>query len=611
MTSNSKNILLISMPFAEVAIPSIQLAILEKYCKVRDVKVISKHLYLKAADVYGLKYYNFLLNNPSSPYFAQILFSKYVFPNHWMNSEDQIKNYFNKKINGNNDFHYEIFAQKTEEFYNRTLSNLNWNFFDIIGFTLNYGQFLPSLAIAKKIKEKFPDKKIVLGGSRIAGDIGKKVLEVFDFIDYIVSGDGEESLYQLAISGETNYEKPNFCIDLNELPLPDFDSFYQDLSMSSTEVQQYYHVYGRLPIEISRGCWWNKCTFCNLSLQYNNYREKKVEKIIEEINCLSNKYKMLTFQIIGNTLPLKDYQHLFEGIKKIGKDFTFIAEARAGRLKSNDYKLLKEAGFTTIQTGIESFSSNYLKKMNKGARVIDNVAALKYCKENGITNKYNIIVGYPNEEIIDFEETEKNIRLFKQYLDPPKIAPLEIGVKSHIFQYPEQYGIDHLDFVNTDQVMFPRDVLEKGISFFYTFNKKQLQNENQWGQLTEEWRKIREKNILEANQRQTIVDQLVFYYVDGGDFLKIYDKRNSGNILVYMLDELEREVFLSCTDVISIQKLSEIFSNIPDYQLAAMLHTFEKIGIVFKEDNLYLSLPIRYNNVINKELETRLITSLA
>jgi ribosomal peptide maturation radical SAM protein 1 len=611
MISNFKNILLISMPFAEVAIPSIQLALLEKYTKERDIGVVSKHLYLKAAEIYGLKNYNFLLNNPSSPYFAQIFFLKYVFPDYWKHSEDQIKKYFNNKINKNNEFNYDILSQKTEEFFIWVFSNINWNNFDIVGFTLNYGQFLPSLAIAKKIKEIYPDKKIVLGGSRTAGEIGKKVLEAFDFIDYIISGDGEESLFQLAIGEEVEYENPNSCIDLNELPFPDFDSFYQDLNTSSNEIQQYYQVYGRLPIEISRGCWWNKCTFCNLNLQYNNYREKSVEKILEEIKFLSNKYKMLTFQMTGNTLPLKNYRYLFEEIKKIDKDFIFIAEARAGRLKSDDYKLLKEAGFTTIQTGIESFSSNYLKKMNKGTLVIDNIAALKFCKENGITNRYNIIIDFPNEDCVDFEETKKNIQLFCQYLDPPNIAPLEIGVKSHIFQNPEQYGIDHLDFVNTDQVMFPKDILEKRISFFYTYNKKELKHNNQWHQLIDDWRKIREKFIIEANKRQTTVDQLVFYYVDGGDFLKIYDKRNSGNVLVYMLDELEREIFLSCIDVISFQKLCEKFSNIPDDQLTNILLTFEKTGIVFREDDFYLSLPLSYNRVINKKPAIKEITQFA
>jgi hypothetical protein len=66
---------------------------------------------------------------------------------------------------------------------------------------------------------------------------------------------------------------------------------------------------------------------------------------------------------------------------------------------------------------------------------------------------------------------------------------------------------------------------------------------------------------------------------------------------VYNLNDLEREIFLSCIDIISYQELSEILSHIPDHQLSAILHTFEQKGIVFKEENMYLSLPLSYSKV--------------
>ena len=79
----SKSILLISMPFAGITIPSIQLQVLENYLKKRDINVKSRHLYLKAADFYGLIDYNFLTYAPNDSYNAQLFFSRYVFPKHW------------------------------------------------------------------------------------------------------------------------------------------------------------------------------------------------------------------------------------------------------------------------------------------------------------------------------------------------------------------------------------------------------------------------------------------------------------------------------------------------------------------------------------------------
>lgn len=619
MHDNKRNVLLIAMPFAGTAIPSIQLPVLEEYLKERNINTQTRHLYLKAAEFYGLNNYNFLIYPPNNSYNAQMAFSKYVFPEHWKKTEEKFREFFNEKISQNKNiqknFTFERYVKRTDIFYNWVIEQVDWGSYDLIGFTLNYGQLLPSLAIAKKIKELDPEKKIIFGGSRTVSQLGMKVLETFNYVDFIVSGDGEESLYLLASSFQ-NYEsvphlmyrvgkeviwnKSDAIVDLNSLPIPSYDPFYEELSPMSDEVKQYFHLYGKLPIEISRGCWWNKCTFCNLNVQHNKYREKSADKIIEEIKFLSDKYNMLDFQMIGNTLPKKDYKILFEKIRELDKDFTFFVEARAGQLKSEDYALLKEAGFAVIQTGIESFSQNYIRKMDKGIRVIDNIASLKFCKENGITNRYNIIVNYPNEETVDFEETKKNIRLFRQYLDPPQICPLIVEFGSIVYHNPEKFNIEKLEATTIDKIMFPEGILERGFNFFYSFKKKEYLGENDWEQLVEDWRKECEQLRAEGMKRQTAIDKLVFFFVDGGSFLKIYDKRDTENYRIFVLNELERAIFLSCVDVTSFQDLRETFSHIPEYQLVAILHTFEKNDIVFREDNHYLNLPLHHGQVISK-----------
>jgi len=614
MHTDSKNVLLISMPFAGIAIPSIQLAVLESYLKKRDINIKTRHLYLKAAEFYRLNNYNFLIYPPNDSYTAQMVFSKYVFPEHWKKTESKFREYFNGNLSKNKEiekqFTFDIYVQQTDKFFNWVLENTGWKSYDIIGFTLNYGQLLPSLAIAKKIKELSPDKKIIFGGSRTTDFLGVKMFESFSYMDFIVSGDGEDALYHLA-SDYQNYEsipllmyrkgkeviwnESDAVVDINSLPVPSYDSFYEELKSTSTEVQQYYYYNGKLPVEISRGCWWNRCSFCNLNIQHKKYREKNADRIIEEIQVLSNKYKILDFQIIGNTLPKTNYRTLFEKLKQLGKDFTFVAEARAGQLKSNDYTLMKESGFTTIQTGIESFSQHYLKKMNKGTRVIDNIAALKFCKENEIINRYNLIIDYPNEEPVDFEETKRNIQLFKQYLDPPQICYLRILFGSPIHRNPKQFNIQQLEYAPIDRLMYPQEFLEKGFNFVYGFKRKEALGKHDWIQLVDEWKKERESLEIDGIKKQTMIDKLIFYFVDGGSFLKIYDKRNSENIRIYVLDELERDILLACLDVISNDELQKLFPDIPDYKLGAILDTFEQSGIIFHEDGCYLSLPLRCN----------------
>ncbi|MCX6672008.1 MAG: hypothetical protein NTX92_08825, partial [Euryarchaeota archaeon] len=232
---------------------------------------------------------------------------------------------------------------------------------------------------------------------------------------------------------------------------------------------------------------------------------------------------------------------------------------------------------------------------NKGTRVIDNIAALKFCKENRIMNSYNLIVEYPNEEPIDFEEAEKNIQLFKQYLDPPQICYLRVLFGSPIQRNPEQFNIQQLEYAPIDRLMYPQEFLEKGFNFVYGFKRKEELGERGWVQLVDEWKKERESLEVDGIKKQTTIDKFIFYFVDGRNFVKIYDKRNSENIRIYVLDELERNIFLACIDVISYHELKERFPDIPDHQLAEILETFEQSGIVFHEDDCYLSLPLRCN----------------
>lgn len=603
--TNTSSVLLISMPFAGVEIPSIQLALLEAYLKEREIPVNTRHLYIKAADFYGIKNYNSLIHSPNDSYLPQMVFSKHVFPSHWEKNIGRFREYYDK-INRQPTFTFDDYVQRTDDFYNFVLSTINWQSYDIIGFTLNYGQFLPSLAVAKKIKEFYPDKKIVFGGSRTIGELGRNTLKVFPYVDLVVSGEGEEALYKLALQPVDYAQVPNLIyrndgevvfsdilsqVDLNTLPIPTYDDFYEELKTVSAPVKEFFSYQGRLPVEVSRGCWWNRCTFCNLNIQYKGYREKNVDKIVEEIDFLSDRYEILSFHIVSNNLLLKNMRLLCKRLIELRKDFSFFAEARADQLKNRDYILLKKAGFTMIQTGIESFSSSYLKKMNKGVDVIDNIAALKFCMENGIVNEYNLMVGYPNEENMDFEETKKNVDVIRDYIDSPNLCNLRVVYGSPIFLNKERVGIDELDFFEIDKIMFPKEVLKKGISFVYSFKTKE--RSYSWEDLVNQWRNKRKSIKAKGIESRVLVDKLVFYFVDGGKFLKIYDKRGDEGLRIYVLDELERTIFLACQDVASYESLQKRFSDIPDYKLAAVLYTLQDCGLIFRDGSRYLSLPLR------------------
>jgi radical SAM superfamily enzyme YgiQ (UPF0313 family) len=393
------------------------------------------------------------------------------------------------------------------------------------------------------------------------------------------------------------WNRSNVLIDLNKIQILDFNEFYTDLEKAGSDVKEYFILFGRLPVEISRGCWWNKCTFCSQKAIYKKYREKRIDNIVKEIKYLSDKYNILSFQLIGNTLPKKDYRILLNKLREIGKDFSFFVETRAGVLKCEDYTNLKDAGFNEIQIGVETFSPNYLKKINKGVKVIDNIAALKFCKENKIKVNYNIITNYPNEEQIDFKETMENIDIISKYLYPPHISCLAVEYGSDIFNNFQNYNIEFLDYTDIDKIMFPEEFLDKNISYIFNFKRKEKMRENDWEDLIDKWNREYYKSEINGIKRDTELDRFIFYYLDGKNYLKIYDKRNPENIKIYVLDELERRIFLFCKNVEKFYDIKLKFRDFDEKKLKIILNNFERKNIMLREEDRYLSLPLCYEKI--------------
>jgi hypothetical protein len=215
------------------------------------------------------------------------------------------------------------------------------------------------------------------------------------------------------------------------------------------------------------------------------------------------------------------------------------------------------------------------------------------------------VVRYPNEETKDFEEIKKIAQILKGYLDAPQLCELRVMYGSHIQRNPEQFNIKQLEHTSIDLIMYPSEYLEKGFAFVYSFKQRNPTQDQPWEALVEGWKKEQETRKLEEITQQTTIDQLVFYFVDGGSFIKIYDKRDRQNIRIFVLNELERAVFLSCVDIISIRELQKRFIDVPEYELIAILQSFEQNRLLFAEDDHYLCLPLRchIHNTSEKNVE--------
>jgi hypothetical protein len=145
--------------------------------------------------------------------------------------------------------------------------------------------------------------------------------------------------------------------------------------------------------------------------------------------------------------------------------------------------------------------------------------------------------------------------------------------------------------------MYPQEILDKNFFFFNQFKRKKEIKENKWKDLIYSWKNTIENKELNAVKRKTDVSKHIFYFIDGKDYLKIYDNRMFENVMIFVLNKQERDIIFACEDVISYSKLREKLPKISDSELKNTLKIFVEAGIIFKEDEFYLSLPLNYSKI--------------
>ncbi len=160
----------------------------------------------------------------------------------------------------------------------------------LFGLSVCFFQLLPSLYLARLLKNTRPELPIVFGGSSCTGAVGASLIEHFPEIDYLIDGEGEEALCRLCrfLAGDATSlpadilsrnavatePAPASGLKPDDLPYPDYSSYFKEMRQFFPE-QPFIPI---LPVEFSRGCWWNSCTFCNLNLQWRDYRWKNRRK---------------------------------------------------------------------------------------------------------------------------------------------------------------------------------------------------------------------------------------------------------------------------------------------------------------------------------------------
>ncbi len=275
--------------------------------------------------------------------------------------------------------------------------------------------------IARLIKKTDPELKIVAGGL-LPSSIPTEVCALPD-IDYVVIGEGEESVKQLIEklnNGNQNPKVPGLAYfdsfgryrsfpmkiikNLDRLPLPAYHlvDFNDYKSGYLKGLIKHWPMMGILP---TRGCTY-KCNFCSLPTIYGNvHRHHSVKRVIKEIELLRDEYGVKEIHFYDAHL-LNDREFvvcLFTEMIKKDLTIPWIAEAGFGvwAIDEEILNLAIQSGMYRLDLPIESASSSVKKTiMNKGFIITQKIREIiDRARELGIERIYGyIIVGNPGEK---------------------------------------------------------------------------------------------------------------------------------------------------------------------------------------------------------------------
>jgi len=336
---------------------------------------------------------------------------------------------------------------------------------DVVGFSTMFAQTVPSLAMARLVKDLNPLALTVLGGANCEAPMGAVLAEHAEQIDFVFSGPALHSFPDFlrcvaaddldrahtipgVVCGKTATDPRHRTglgrqRDIEDYVEPDYSAFVESFdTMRATTGEA--DLEPLLFFETSRGCWWGErshCTFCGLNGQGMAFRAMSPENALRQFERLFQYAPWCrNFNCTDNIMPM---EYLTEVFPKLNPPpgVTLFYEVKVG-LDQEDLRTMARAGVTAIQPGIEALNTGTLKLMRKGTSTFQNIQLLKNCVRYGIAPSWNLLIGFPSEPEETFRKYAQDLPKLTHLPPPDGCWPVRFDRYSPYFNQAESYGLD-------------------------------------------------------------------------------------------------------------------------------------------------------------------------
>lgn len=276
------------------------------------------------------------------------------------------------------------------------------------------------IRLSKRLKEIEPNIIIVFGGPQSSAT-PYETMQAMDFVDYISTGEGENTVVPFFTSilknkrknieeipglyyrknGEICFcDKPiEFC-DLDTIPRWD-EKLYVSEEKALTDSNYF------MPIDVGRGCPFN-CTFCCTSIFWKRaYRLKSPQSIIDDIKFFNQKFGIRSFMFSHDafTVNKKIVTEVCDKIIENKLDIVWKCTTRADCIDDELIIKMKQAGLKFIEMGIETGSPVMQKTINKKLDLDLVKNRVEFLLKNKINVALFFVYGFPEETENDLNQT--------------------------------------------------------------------------------------------------------------------------------------------------------------------------------------------------------------
>ncbi len=342
----------------------------------------------------------------------------------------------------------------------------------IVGCSTNSGGLVPVIALLGAIKKANPDIVTVIGGPLCEGEMAEGILTLGPVVDYIFSGEGEitfPAFVNAVRGGNLPGEKIIYGAEVSNLdtiPPPDFGDFFRQRKKVDSRPGS-AGTGLKISYETSRGCRWGRCTFCGVNGERRSYRTVSPAKIIADLKQLVDRYGGCTIEMADTVMPLSYFRTLFPRISREIPPVRIKYEVK-GSLTLDQVMALKKTGVTVVQAGIESLSPSLLRRMRKGVTPRQIIALLRYARSVGIRVGWNLLFGFPGDNVSEYEEMLRIFPLIHHLQPADRMTSMRIFRFSKYHAAPEEFNISNLRPAELYKDVYPVNAHLEKIAYYFT-----------------------------------------------------------------------------------------------------------------------------------------------